>query len=85
LTASEYPSNTPSPGSTQPTRAISPFTKEDRMTPVIPKLTRAAAPIEPAAPRPRAKWADLHEALSQLLEARTLAVEDQIDSVGGGK
>jgi hypothetical protein len=31
------------------------------------------APIEPEAPRARKKWADLHEALSQLKQARGLA------------
>jgi hypothetical protein len=46
---------------------------------------RAAAPLEPEAPRARKKWSDLHSALSQLVEARTLAVEDQIDGEGSCK
>jgi hypothetical protein len=41
--------------------------------PVFPKPKCAAAPIEPEAPRARKKWADLHSALAQLLEAHTIA------------
>ena len=47
------------------------------MKPVFPKPKHAAGPIEPEAPRARAKWAaGLHEALSQLKQARAVALEN---------
>jgi hypothetical protein len=42
---------------------------------------RAAAPIEPEAPRAR-KWADLHSALAQLIEAQGLARAEEPEQTG---
>jgi hypothetical protein len=50
--------------------------------------TTTAADHTIAAERLRSRtrrWVDLHSALSQLLEAQALAVEDQTDGEGSGK
>jgi hypothetical protein len=49
------------------------------------KPAAAAGPKPKHRHAPRARWTELHAALECLIEARALAVEDQIDGEVGGK